>query len=124
MIQMALPANRPLSEASVSAYLADVSAASSTFVAAPFRGTIKRAYSAISVALTGADCTWSMKINGTAVTGSSTTITQSGSAAGDVDSCTPTAANYVNEGDTIEFVSDGASTTTCPTTFVVVIERD
>jgi hypothetical protein len=121
---MALPENRPLSEAVVSAYLADVSAASSTFVASPFRGTIKRAYSSIANAITGADCTWSMKINGTAVTGSSVTITQSGSAAGDVDSCVPTGANYVNEGDTIEFVSAGESSTTTPTMFTAIIERD
>jgi hypothetical protein len=121
---MALPSNRPLSEASVSAYLADVSAASSTFVASPFRGTIKRAYSSIANAITGADCTWTMTINGTAVTGSSTTITQSGSAAGDVDVCTPTGANYVNEGDTIGFVSAGESSTTTPTMFNAVIDRD
>jgi hypothetical protein len=52
------------------------------------------------------------------------TVTQSGSAAGDVDIGTPTAANYVNEGDVIEFISDGESDTTCPTTFTAVIERD
>lgn len=121
---MALPNNRSLAEASVSAYLADVSAASSTFVVAPFRGTIKRGYSAIANAITGADCTWSMKINGTAVTGSTATITQSGSAAGDVDSCVPTGANYVNEGDTIEFVSAGESSTTTPTMFTAVFDRD
>lgn len=121
---MALPNNRSLTEQSVSAYLADVSAASSTFVVAPFRGTIKRAYSVIANAITGADCTWTMTINGTAVTGSSTTITQSGSAAGDMDSCVPTAANYVNEGDVIAFVSAGESSTTTPTMFTAVIDRD
>lgn len=121
---MALPNNRSLTEASVSAYLADVSTASSTFVVAPFRGTIKRAYSAIANAITGADCTWSMTINGTAVTGSTATITQSGSAAGDIDSCVPTGANYVNEGDTIAFVSAGESSTTTPTMFTAVIDRD
>ena len=31
---------------------------------------------------------------------------------------------FANEGDTIEFVSDGASSTTVPATFVAVIERD
>lgn len=121
---MALPQNRPLSEASVSAYLADVSAVSNTYIASPWRGRITRAYSCIANAITGADCTWTMTINGTAVTGSSTTITQSGSAAGDVDSCIPTGANYVNEGDTIAWVSAGESSTTTPTVFSAVIERD
>jgi hypothetical protein len=107
---MALPENRPLSEAAVSAYLADVSTASSTFVVSPWR--------------TGANAVWTMEINGTAVTGVSVTITQSGSAAGDVDSGEPTAVTYVNEGDSIEFISDGASSTTAPATFTAVIERD
>jgi len=121
---MALPENRPLSEAAVSAYLADISTASSTFVVAPFRGTIKRAYSAIHAAITSADAVWTMEINGVAVTGVSVTVANSGSAAGDVDSAIPTGANYVNEGDVIEFISDGASSTTAPATFTAVIERD
>jgi len=121
---MALPENRSLTECSVSAYMADLSTASSAFVVSPFRGTIKRAYSVIYNAITGANAVWTMEINGTAITGVSVTVANSGSAAGDVDTGTPTAANYVNEGDTIEFVSDGASSTTCPTTFVAVIERD
>ena len=122
---MAVPANRPLSEASVSAYLADISAASSAFVVSPWRGKITRVYSVISAAITGADATWTVEINGTAVTGISVVVVNSGSAAGDVDSGAPTGSNhFVNEGDTIEFVSDGASSTTVPATFVAVIERD
>jgi hypothetical protein len=121
---MALPVNRPLSETTVSAYMADLSTASSAWVVAPFRGKITRAYSVIYAAITVADAVWTMEINGTAVTGVSVTVTQSGSAAGDMDEGFPTAANTVNEGDRIEFVSDGASTTTCPTTFTAVIERD
>jgi hypothetical protein len=122
---MALPANRTLSEASVSAYLADLSTASSAFVVSPWRGKITRVYSVIANAITGADAVWTVEINGTAVTGISVTVANSGSAAGDVDSDEPTGSNhFVNEGDVIEFVSDGASSTTCPTTFVAVIERD
>lgn len=121
---MALPVNRPLSEGIVTAYMADLSTASSAYTVAPWRGKIVRAYSTIGAAITVADAVWTMEINGTAITGVSVTVANSGSAAGDVDTGTPTAANTVNEGDTIEFVSDGASTTTCPTHFVAVIERD
>ena len=121
---MALPDNRPLTEETLNAYMADVSTASSAFTTATHRGTLKRAYSTIYNAITGTDCTWTMKINGTAVTGTAATITQSNSAAGDVDTFLPTAANYVNEGDKIEFVSAGESSTTCPTMFSVVLERD
>ncbi|MEH2501239.1 hypothetical protein V1290_000050 [Bradyrhizobium sp. AZCC 1578] len=121
---MALPENRPLSEAQVSAYLADLSTASSAFVASPWRGKIVRVHSVIGAAITTANATWTMEINGTAVTGVSVTVTQSGSAAGDVDSAIPTGANYVNEGDTIEFISAGESDTTSPVMFTAVIERD
>ena len=122
---MALPVPRPISETSVSAYLADLSTASSAFTVATSRGRIVRAYSTIYNAITTADATWTLEINGTAVTGIAVTVTQSGSAAGDVDTGLPTASNnVVNEGDTIEFVSAGESDTTTPTMFVAVIERD
>jgi hypothetical protein len=122
---MALPVPRPFTETQVSAYMADLSTASSAFTVAPCRGRIVRAYSIIYNAITGADAVWTMEINGTAITGISVTVANSGSAAGDVDTGLPTASNnVVNEGDTIEFVSDGASSTTAPTMFVAVIERD
>lgn len=121
---MALPVPRPISEAYVSAYLADLSTASSTFTVAPCRGRIVRAFSVIHAAITVADAIWTMEINGVAVTGVSVTVATASSAPGDVDTGNPTAANTVNEGDTIEFITDGGSTTTAPVTFVAVIERD
>lgn len=123
---MALPVPRSISETAVSAHLADISAASSTFVVAPFRGRIVRCYSVIHGAISGADAVWTVKINGVAVTGISVTVANSGSAAGDVDVGLPTvvSTSYVNEGDVIEFVSDGASSTTAMATFTAVIERD
>lgn len=118
---MALHENTPLNEIHVQAYLADLSTASSAFVVSPVRGKIVKAYSVIGAAITSADAVWTMEINGTAVTGVSVTVANSSSAAGDVDSGTPTGANDVNPGDVIEFVSDGASSTTCPTMFTAVI---
>lgn len=120
---MALSENPPLDETTVFAYLADVSTASSAFVSSPVRGFIRIARSNIYNAITGADCNWTMEINGTAVTGSATVITQSGSAAGDMDSCEPTAAHFVEVGDVIEFISDGASSTTTPTMFQATIRH-
>lgn len=120
---MAYPTRRKLNEKYVSAYMADLSTASSAFCVAPSSGTIEIAYSTIYNAISVADAVWTMKINGTAVTGVSVTVANSGSAAGDMDSGTPTGANYVNAGDVIEFVSDGASTTTCPVTFTAVIRE-
>lgn len=118
---MSLPNNYPFNEYVVSAYLADLSTSSSTYAAAPVTGKIVRAYSAIGAAITGADSTWTMAINGTAVTGVSVVVANSGSAAGDIDTGIPTAANHVVDGDTITFTTDGASSTTCPTMFYAVI---
>jgi len=121
---MALYNNRPLTEATVQAYLVDISTASSAWVVSPWRGKITRVYSIIDTAITGANAVWTLEINGTAVTGVSVTVTQSGSAAGDMDEGTPTGANTVEEGDKIEFISDGASSTTSAVMFTAVIERD
>src|SRR5262245_8218725 len=121
---MALPSNRPLSEGVLNAQMADVSTSSTVYIPSPWRGRIVRYYSAIANAITTADGSVSLTINGTAVTGSTITITQSGSAAGDVDSAIPTGANYVNEGDYIGIVTTGACDTTCITNFAIVIDRD
>lgn len=118
---MALPTPHPLNEKIVWAYAADISAASSAFAVAPVRGKIVKMGSVIYNAITGADSAVTSKIAGTLITGGSWTITQSGSAAGDVDTAVPTAANFVNEDDNIEFISDGASSTTCPAMFFAVI---
>lgn len=121
---MALPVNNPISRYALSAHLADVSTDSTAYAVVPMRGRIVKAWSVISNAITGTDCGWALEVNGTAITGATATITQSGSAAGDVDSATPSSPNnYVNEGDYIGFNSDGASSTTTPTTFVVLIDR-
>jgi hypothetical protein len=105
--------------------MVDISAASSAFTVAPCRGRIVRVYSILQGAITAADANWTVEINGTAVTGLAAVVANASSAGGDVDSAVPTASNnVVNEGDTIEFVSDGASSTTAAAMFVAVIERD
>ncbi len=118
---MALPVNRPDNEVHLNAYLADVSAASSTFVTASAKGRLRRVYSVIHNAITGADCTWSVEINDVAVSNSTVTIANSGSAAGDVDGIEFAGDINVYEGDRIEFKSAGESSTTTPTTFTAVI---
>jgi len=117
---MALPERQPSNEIAVTAQMADVSTASSAYVAAPASGRLVRAYSCIANAITGADCTWTVSVNGVAQTGT-VTITQSGSAAGDVDEIVFSAAISVQKGDTIAFVSAGESSTTCVTNFTAVI---
>jgi hypothetical protein len=122
---MALPANRPLNEVYVVGNMADLATASSTaYMVATHRGRLKRAYTIIANSITTANATVSVKVRGTEV--GTITVTQSGSAAGDVDTKYlgyQGTNNFVNEGDLITFVSDGASDTTTITRCTAVIER-
>jgi hypothetical protein len=93
-------------------HIVDISTAGSSWIVAPIAGNITKIYSVIHSAISGADCNLSFEIGGTAITNGGITITQSGSAAGDVDSSTPTAANTVTAGQAIELITDGASTGT------------
>ncbi len=88
--------------------------------ASPVKGTITKIWSVLNAALTTGDATLTGKIGATGITGGVVTVTQAGSAAGDVDSAAPTAANAVLPGDVISFTGGGASTAT--STSEVLIE--
>src|SRR5258708_2241851 len=131
---MPLPLNHPVNEAVVQAHSPSVGASAVTaYARAPFRGKVIKVGSVLYGAITppdatgppfrrrrpkpgsgrpaqppAADATVAATINGTAITGGAITITQSGSAAGQVNTATPTAANDVNEDDTISFPPTGA----------------
>lgn len=114
---------RTLNDYFLTAEIADLSTAGNCLMVVPDGGKIIKIMSVIENAITVADATLTAKINGTAVTGGTITVTQSGSAAWDQDSCAPTAANTVQEGDVIEIETDGGSTTACKTAVTVVIRR-
>ena len=101
---------RTLNDYFLTAEIEDVSTASSTFVAVPDGGNIVKIITTIKNAITTADAAITFEIGGTAVTNGAITVTQSGSAAGDVDTSVPTAANRVEEDGTIEMITDGGST--------------
>ena len=90
--------------------VADVGTAETLIVAPGFNGKIKRATSAIAGAITGADSGWKLQIGTTDVTNGSATVTQSGSAAGDVDQAIPSGLNTFGPTDHIRLVNDGNST--------------
>jgi hypothetical protein len=94
----------------VTGEVANISAAASSWVVAPVAGTISKIYSVIDGAITVANAGITFELGGTAITDGAITIAHSGSAAGTVDSCTPSALNTVAAGDAIEIVADGAST--------------
>ena len=114
---------RTLNDYFLTAEIEDVSTASSTFVTVPDGGKIIKIFSALQGAISGADAALSFEIGGTAVTGGGITIANSGSAAGDVDSAEPTAANSINEGEAIEMITDGGSTGTAKAVITFVIRR-
>lgn len=89
--------------------------------ASPVAGRITNIQSVLNVALATGDATLTGKIGATAITTGVLTITQAGSAAGDVDSAVPTALNAVAVGDVISFTGGGASTATSTAEIVVEI---
>lgn len=77
---------------------------------APVSGLITKFQSIIEAAIGTGDATLTLSIAGVAVTNGVITVTQSGSAAGDKDEATPTAANYVTAGDELKVVVTGSAT--------------
>lgn len=104
------PRTPPSSRRFITAVIADVSTAGQIYVSPGFRGKIIKASSALNGAITGTNSILTLKIGGTAVTGGSMTVTQSGSAAGDVDTCLPTALATFATDQAIEIETDGGST--------------
>ncbi len=105
----------------LTAKITDISTAGSTFVVCPIAGDIKTIYSTIKNAITVADAALTFEIAGVAVTGGGITIAYSGSAAGDVDSATPTATNSLTAGQAIEMITDGGSTDACEAVITFVV---
>jgi hypothetical protein len=105
----------------LTAKITNISTSGSTFVACPVAGKIKTIYSAIKNAITAADAALTFELGGVAITDGAITVAFTDSAAGDVDSCTPTALNVITAGQAIECITDGGSTTACPTMLTIVV---
>ena len=114
---------RTLNDYFLTSTIADISTASSTFVPVPDGGKVIKIFTALQGAIGTANATITFEIGGTAITGGGITVTQSGSAAGDIDTATPTAANRVEEGGSIEMITDGASSNTIKLVVTFVIRR-
>ena len=89
---------RTLNDYFLTVKMTDVSTSGSVFVPVPDNGRVIKIMSVIDGAIGTADAVITPSIGGTNITDGAITITQSGSAAGDVDTSEPTAANSVNEG--------------------------
>lgn len=94
----------------IQAEIADISSAASSWAVSPIAGTVTNIWTVIDGAIITVDAGITFEIGGTAITDSAITIAFSGSAAGVIDSSTPTALNTVTAGGAIEVITDGAST--------------
>lgn len=101
--------------------IADISTAGQIYVVSPVAGTISKIYSVINGAIATADAVLTPKIAGTAITNGAITVAYTSSAAGDVDSSTPTAANTIAAGQAIEIETDGASSNTVEVVLTIEI---
>lgn len=106
----------------VSHKLSDISTAHSEWVPMPFSGEIIAIYTALGGAIATANAGISFEIAGTPVTDGNITVTFSGSAAGDADSASPSAANTVAAGGVVEVITDGASDNAVDLNIVFVID--
>jgi len=107
----------------VTVEIEDISTAGQSYVVAPMAGKVKEIYSVINGAIGTANAVLTPKIGGTAITNGAITVAFTSSAAGDVDSSTPSAANDVLAGQAIEIETDGASTNTVKAVITIVIQR-
>lgn len=108
--------------------LVDVSAASVSYVAAPFQGVLVDAWACISAAVTGSDTTVTIKKkvgSATAVTLGTITVAVTGSAIGQTIQAVLTgseADRTFAQGDTMIYDSDGVSSTTSIANFLGVFK--
>ena len=103
--------------------IADISSAASSWVVSPVAGTITKIYSVIDGTITTADAVLTFEIGGVAVTNGTVTIDDSGSAAGIVDSATPTATNTLAAGGALELITDGGSTNAVKAVLIIEITQ-
>jgi hypothetical protein len=91
----------------VSLDIADGSAEAVYYVICPYAGTISAINTVTDGAVSTADITITPAIGATGVTGGVVTIATAASAAGDLDSSAPSAANVVTAGQAVNFTVTG-----------------
>lgn len=113
-----------LNQYSLTLDIADGTAEAVYYLVCPHAGTIAKIYTVIDGVVSTADITVTAAIGATPVTGGVVTIATAASAAGDIDSATPSAANVVTAGQAINLTVTGGGSGGSPRIHVaVVIER-
>lgn len=113
-----------LNQYSLTLDVADGSADATYYLVCPHAGDVAKIFTVIDGAVSTADITITAKIGATGITNGVVTIATAGSAAGDVDSATPTAAKTVTAGQALNLVVAGGGSGGSPRIHIaVVIER-
>ncbi len=103
-------------------YIDNISAASTVYLPIPFAGTISKVVTVLEAAISSGNATLTVK-NSAAASMGTIIVAHSGSAAGDVNTLTPSSNNTVTADSFITIASDGASTNSATLRFVVVLDR-
>ena len=106
----------------IQARIPDISTADVVYVPCPLAGDIISVISVLDAAIVTDNGDVRLRIGGTPVTDSNITITASGSAAGDVDTATPTAANTVTANSAIEVQTLGNASTAVAVEIMIVVD--
>jgi hypothetical protein len=101
----------------------DITVASDVYLPMPFAGTVTQVHSVIDSALATADTDLVCKVNGTGMTNGTITVAFTASAAGDVDTATPTALNTFVADDYLQVTTDAAGTGGTGATITFTVER-
>jgi len=115
-------AKETLSGEVISGFITDVSTAATVYVPMPFAGTINKVVTVLEGAISNADSIITVK-NAAAATMGTITVAQSGSAAGDVDTVSPSSNHTVAANSFITVATSGASQTARVLRFVIVLDR-
>jgi hypothetical protein len=105
---MPLPGNRTINSADLTAYTPSCGASPvAAYVRVPFRCRLIKVAGILGGAITTADGTITVAANATTL--ATFTVTQAGSAAGQLFSAVPPSPTYLNEDDVIVLTPSGAS---------------
>ncbi len=106
----------------LTARIPDVSTASSAaFICSPVAGTLSKIYTVLEGTIATANAVLTASVDGGTDVTATVTIAYDGSAAGDVDSCTPADNNTVAVGSYIKLLTNNASTNAIGATVSFVI---
>ena len=104
----------------VSLDIADGSAEAVYYVVCPHAGSISKIWTVIDGAVGTANITITGAIGGTGITTGVVTIATAASAAGDIDSCVPSALNVVTAGQAVNFTVTGGGAGGTPRVHLVM----